>query len=263
MRAHSPATSSGLARQEHLVGRAGGRSPRSRGTGRTSPAARRGCRRRRPGRGPARRSGRPARSSRAGGRSRTSCGRRCTSLQRLLDLGLGGGVDRRGGVVEDRGSAGSARIARAIAIRWRWPPESVSPRSPIIVSYPFGQALDETGGLGGGGGALHLLAGGVAARVGDVVVHGGREQERVVGDDRHARAAGCPVRPSGRRRRRSRPSRWSRRRGAAAARPARTCPSPSRRRARPSGRRGRRGRRRESAGVMPPSNVRPTPREAT
>ena len=29
---------------------------------------------------------------------------------------------------------GSARIARAIAIRWRWPPESVRPRSPTRVS---------------------------------------------------------------------------------------------------------------------------------
>ena len=29
---------------------------------------------------------------------------------------------------------GSTRSARAIAIRWRWPPESVTPRSPITVS---------------------------------------------------------------------------------------------------------------------------------
>ena len=29
---------------------------------------------------------------------------------------------------------GSAISARAIAIRWRWPPESVSPRSPTMVS---------------------------------------------------------------------------------------------------------------------------------
>ena len=29
---------------------------------------------------------------------------------------------------------GSARIARAIATRWRWPPESFTPRSPTIVS---------------------------------------------------------------------------------------------------------------------------------
>ena len=29
---------------------------------------------------------------------------------------------------------GSASSARAIAKRWRWPPDSVSPRSPISVS---------------------------------------------------------------------------------------------------------------------------------
>ena len=29
---------------------------------------------------------------------------------------------------------GSISSARAIAMRWRWPPESVSPRSPIWVS---------------------------------------------------------------------------------------------------------------------------------
>ena len=29
---------------------------------------------------------------------------------------------------------GSLSSARAIAMRWRWPPESVSPRSPIRVS---------------------------------------------------------------------------------------------------------------------------------
>ena len=29
---------------------------------------------------------------------------------------------------------GSASSARAIATRWRWPPERVSPRSPTLVS---------------------------------------------------------------------------------------------------------------------------------
>ena len=33
---------------------------------------------------------------------------------------------------------GSTTSARAIATRWRWPPESVIPRSPITVSYPSG-----------------------------------------------------------------------------------------------------------------------------
>ena len=33
---------------------------------------------------------------------------------------------------------GSTASARAIAMRWRWPPESVMPRSPMTVSYPCG-----------------------------------------------------------------------------------------------------------------------------
>src|SRR5688500_3926507 len=34
----------------------------------------------------------------------------------------------------------SFRIARAMATRCRWPPESFTPRSPTIVSYPAGSA---------------------------------------------------------------------------------------------------------------------------
>ena len=49
------------------------------------------------------------------------------------DLRLGRRVDRGGRVVEDQ-DRGSRSSARAIAIRWRWPPESVIPRSPIMVS---------------------------------------------------------------------------------------------------------------------------------
>ena len=36
---------------------------------------------------------------------------------------------------------GSASSARAIAIRWRWPPESDRPRSPTRVSKALRQAL--------------------------------------------------------------------------------------------------------------------------
>jgi hypothetical protein len=34
---------------------------------------------------------------------------------------------------------GSASRARAIDTRWRWPPESLMPRSPTTVSYPCGK----------------------------------------------------------------------------------------------------------------------------
>jgi len=32
-------------------------------------------------------------------------------------------------------------IARAIAMRWRWPPDKVSPRSPTGVSYFCGRLM--------------------------------------------------------------------------------------------------------------------------
>ena len=39
--------------------------------------------------------------------------------------------------------AGSARMARAMAMRWRWPPESLMPRSPMIGVVLLLERLDE------------------------------------------------------------------------------------------------------------------------
>ena len=53
--------------------------------------------------------------------------------ERLLHEPLGFGVERRGGLVEDQ----DRRVleeARAMAMRWRWPPDRRLPRSPITVS---------------------------------------------------------------------------------------------------------------------------------
>ena len=36
---------------------------------------------------------------------------------------------------------GFLRIARAMEMRWRWPPDSLAPRSPMIVSYPWGNSM--------------------------------------------------------------------------------------------------------------------------
>ena len=44
-------------------------------------------------------------------------------------------------------SCGSRITARAKAIRWRWPPERLAPRSPTWVSSTVGQLLDEAGAL--------------------------------------------------------------------------------------------------------------------
>ena len=81
----------------------------------------------------ARRSRPRARSWRAGGRSRTSCGPAITSRSAAL---IACSVEAS---TEDVASSrtrirGSLSSARAIAMRWRWPPESVSPRSPTRVS---------------------------------------------------------------------------------------------------------------------------------
>ncbi len=40
--------------------------------------------------------------------------------------------------------AGFFRMARAMAIRCFWPPESCTPRSPVLVSYPFCKELPKT-----------------------------------------------------------------------------------------------------------------------
>ena len=36
---------------------------------------------------------------------------------------------------------GLRMMARAMAMRWRWPPDSVSPRSPTMVSYLCGRLM--------------------------------------------------------------------------------------------------------------------------
>ena len=50
-----------------------------------------------------------------------------------LDLGFGLGIERGGGLVEDEDGALRTK-ARAMAMRWRWPPERRWPRSPSGVS---------------------------------------------------------------------------------------------------------------------------------
>jgi hypothetical protein len=54
-------------------------------------------------------------------------------VERVPDLVLLGRVHGRGGVVEDQ-DAGVGEHARAMAMRWRCPPTSEKPRSPMTVS---------------------------------------------------------------------------------------------------------------------------------
>ena len=53
--------------------------------------------------------------------------------ERVLDEQLRFRIERRGRLVENEQRT-SFRIARAMASRWRWPPESSCPRSPMRVS---------------------------------------------------------------------------------------------------------------------------------
>jgi hypothetical protein len=46
------------------------------------------------------------------------------ALERVLDEALALGVERARRLVEDHDDAGSLRNSRAMAMRWRWPPES-------------------------------------------------------------------------------------------------------------------------------------------
>jgi hypothetical protein len=102
--------------------------------------------------------------------------------QRELDRLLGRGVDRGGGIVEHE----DPRVGH----------ERAGDRDPLALAagereaaladhgvVAVGQLGDEAGRLRALGGPLDLLAGRVRAAVGDVVVHGRAEQERVVGND--------------------------------------------------------------------------------
>ena len=107
--------------------------------------------------------------------------------QRLLDRLLGRGVDRGGGVVEHEDARVDHQRPRdrdPLAL-------AAGERQPALADHgvvAVGQLGDEARRLRALGGPLDLLAGGVRPPVGDVVVDGGAEQERVVGDDADLRA---------------------------------------------------------------------------
>ena len=83
---------------------------------------------------------------------------------------------------------GSARMARAMETRWRWPPESLTPRSPTMVSYFFSKILGEFVHARDAAGFQDLFFGGVGAREGDVFSNGAVEQEGVLQDHAELRA---------------------------------------------------------------------------
>ena len=135
--AHSPATSASAACGSGTPGRACP-SRRSRGTAPSARAARRACRGRR---------SRPSSSTTISSASAIVESRwAITNVVRpaitsrsasLISCSVEASTDE---VASSRiRIRGLARIARAIAIRWRWPPESVRPRSPTQRVVAVGQ----------------------------------------------------------------------------------------------------------------------------
>ena len=98
------------------------------------------CRFRQCGPGPAPQSCRRAESSRAGARCKcvvrpfiNSSSAACTARSDSVSSAL---------VASSRTRIGAFfKTARAMASRWRWPPESVAPFSPMTVSNPFGFSM--------------------------------------------------------------------------------------------------------------------------
>ena len=86
---------------------------------------------------------------------------------------------------------GEARIARAMASRCCWPPESFTPRSPIRVSYLSGSLAMNSWALARRAASSISLVGGVVAAVGDVVAHRAVEQKHVLLDDGQQIAVGA------------------------------------------------------------------------
>ena len=58
-------------------------------------------------------------------------------VDRALHQPLRFGVQRGRGLVEDE-NGGFLSRARAMEMRWRWPPDSITPRSPMTVESPLG-----------------------------------------------------------------------------------------------------------------------------
>ena len=74
-------------------------------------------------------------------------------------------------------------MARAMETRWRWPPESFTPRSPTTVSYFSGKRFREFVHAGDAAGRQNVLFAGVGPRERDVFADGAVEQKGVLQHD--------------------------------------------------------------------------------
>ena len=89
------------------------------------------------------------------------------------------------------GSRGRSSSARASAVRWRWPPESITPRSPTTVSQPSGRSGTSFASCARRAASTIISRARVGAAEGDVLRERHREEERVLGNHRDARRAAC------------------------------------------------------------------------
>ena len=153
--------------------------------------------------------------------------------QRVVDVLLDRGVDRRGRVVEHEhlriaDERPCERNALALAARQG---EAVLADDGAVT---LGQVFDELVRLGRASGGLDLFVGGVGLAERDVRPDAVGEQEAVLEHHADLARAGCRASRRARRHRRSAPARLARRRSAAAAVRRSTCPIPTHPRARPS-----------------------------
>jgi hypothetical protein len=119
----------------------------------------------------ARRCGRRARWSTAGARSPGWCARHGSALQRVLHQALRSRCRAPRWPRPAAAPGASLYSARAIASRWRWPPDSWAALWPSTVSMPSGSVATWAARLASSQAALHAFA-----------VDGGRAQGHVGGD---------------------------------------------------------------------------------
>ena len=119
------------------------------------------------------------------------------ALERGTEARVGPEVERREAVVEDVGSRPASTSARAIASRWRWPPETFVPPWVIGASSPPSISSTKSRRLGDLEGVPQLLVGRVLVAEAEVARDRAAEQERLLGDDARCAARG-PSRSSSR-----------------------------------------------------------------
>ena len=109
-------------------------------------------------------------------------------LERVLDQPLAFGVERGGRFVEQQQGRVRRSSARAMAMRWRWPPDRRAPPSPMKVSRPSGSARRKFSALASRAAAQISSSLGVPMAVAQVVAGRGGEDHRFLRHHGDARA---------------------------------------------------------------------------